>query len=293
LPKSKQPKIAIVGNPVYFANHYPENWRRDSNTVVFEATENDYSFLIAVANFRPDLTIFFRPELYPQELITAISGVRIAFLSEPLPLLKNKLLHNSSETLTRIAMYSRMAWQAFHRVYYYDAGKRATLEALGWRIDGYLPLPIDTSLFRPDSRKRPIDLCFVGKPTERRVRLLDALRYMNFRFLWIAHGVSGKDLALIFRRSKIVLNLHADDLPALEPRVFLGAASGCVVLTEDPGYLPEDVREHVVTFQKALYGHVIEHALSVYEESKDRWKKAGPLLQYSMRRFILDELAGR
>jgi len=77
-----------------------------------------------------------------------------------------------------------------------------------------------------------VDVCFVGKATPHRIAMLDFLRSASLRFLWVAHGVSGPQLATLFRRCRIVLNVHADGVAAQEPRLYLAAASGCRVLTE-------------------------------------------------------------
>lgn len=290
MQRSRGRRVAVVGRSVYFENHYPEGRRGDSHVVVFDPSERDVTFLLAVADWRPDLTVFFRPELYPIEFVERIPGRKVALLSEPLPTLNGGVLSHSNETRMRLATYLGMPWAAFDEVLYYDENKKSAVEALRWPVDGYRPLPIDTERFYPSRNARPIDVCFIGKPTPRRTALLDTLRLWHGRFLWVAHGVSGHELAWLFRHSKVVLNVHADHLVALEPRVFLGAACGCVVFTEDVGAVPQDIADRVVTFSGAIQWGDLDAAINQHERNIDKWCQAGVLKQYSMREFLNEQV---
>jgi hypothetical protein len=127
-----------------------------------------------------------------------------------------------------------MSWSDYHWRIYYDSGKENSAAHFGFEIDEFRPLPIDTNVFRPRPmrRHRPIDVCFVGKATRHRIAALDFLRSGGLRFLWVAHGVQGGDLARLFQRSSVVLNVHADGMAANEPRLYLAAACGCRVVSE-------------------------------------------------------------
>lgn len=227
-------RIAAVGPKTWFANHFPEGWEQDPAVLCLDVFEEDYSWLILLRNWRPDVTLFYRPELYPAEYLRHIPGLRLAFLTEPLPAMQGGRLEATAESALRLTVYQRMAWGAYHRCLYYDSGRRASVEHLRWPVSGYRPIPIDTRHFHPGlpGDARPIDVCFVGKATPHRIRMLDFLRSASMRFLWVAHGVSGADLAMLFRRSRVVLNVHADGVPAQEPRLYLAAACGCRVISE-------------------------------------------------------------
>lgn len=281
-------RIGVVGHRTYFENHYPENWRRRSNVLCLDVDEWDYSFLTRMINFRPDLTIFFRPELYPERYLRSIRSRRVAFLSEPLPI---SAAHSSEETQLRERVYSRMAWSSYHEVYYYDPSRQQAVEGRNWPVTGYRPIPIDTSVFRPSGRARPIDLCFIGKPTPHRVAALDFLRSTDLNFVWVAHGVSGPMLASLFRRSKVVLNIHADALPALEPRVYLAASCGCMVLSEPLGSPAALLADQIMEFEGALDYRVAKEALSTFRERGAAWQVRDAYRELGMDRFIQD-LAG-
>ncbi|MGF6371293.1 hypothetical protein OKW40_004043 [Paraburkholderia sp. RAU6.4a] len=237
----KSLRIAVVGHFTYFENHFPEGWKKDPNILCVDVDERDYSWLLTVRNFRPHITLFFRPELYPRHYVECIPGWRVALLSEPLPTLKDGELEYTEETRLRERVYAPMAWDAYHWRIFYDQGKRESARILGFPIDEYRPLPIDTSCFCPPlhHRAKEFDVTFLGKPTPHRIAQLDFLRSTALSFLWVAHGLSGKRLAQIFRRSKIVLNVHADGREAFEPRLYLAAACGAGVLTEPLSSRPD------------------------------------------------------
>ena len=234
-------RIAVVGHYTYFENHFPEGWRKDPNILCIDVNEGDYSWLLAVYNFRPQLTLFFRPELYPRRYIESIPGLRVAILSEPIPDLVDGELVLTSETRLRLRVYSNMAWDAYHWRIFYDKGKKASAEKLAFPIDEYRPLPIDTESFCPpvSLKDRIYDVSFIGKPTPHRISKLDFLRSSSLKFLWVAHGLSGNNLAAIFKRSKVVVNVHADGVKAFEPRIYLAAACAAGVFSEPLSSKPE------------------------------------------------------
>ena len=261
-------RIAVVGHFTYFENHFPEGWRDDPDVICLDVSERDYNWLVAIHNFRPQLTLFYRPELYPRWLVERVPGLRVALLSEPLPTLKDGELEYTDETRLRLQVYGSMSWDAYHWRIFYDAGKKSSAIKLGFPIDEYRPLPIDTSHFRitcPYS-ERQLDVVFVGKPTPHRIARLDFLRSSKLTFLWIAHGMSGGELAALFNRAKLVLNVHADGHPAFEPRLYLAAACGAAVLTEalssQPELFIESIWELDDVWHEAALIRIIERAMT-------------------------------
>jgi len=237
----KLTRIAVVGHYTYFENHFPEGWRKDPNILCVDVNEGDYGWLLAIYNYRPQLTLFFRPELYPRRYIESIPGLRVAILSEPIPGLKNGEFVMTNETKLRLRVYSNMAWDAYHWRIFYDNGKKSSAVKLCFPIDEYRPLPLDTEYFYPNlsSKEKIYDVSFIGKPTPHRISKLDFLRSSSLKFLWVAHGLSGKELAAIFKRSKVVVNVHADGVEAFEPRIYLAAACGTGVFSEPLSSKPE------------------------------------------------------
>ncbi len=282
-------RIAALGPRTWFANHFPEGWEDDPAVLALDATEGDFSWMVAVRNFHPDVTLFYRPELYPARYLRLIPGFRLAFLSEPLPALGPGGLEATEESALRLRVYAGMAWDCFHRVLFYDPGRAATARHLDWKVDGFRPLPVDIRHFHPGppDAPRPVDVCFVGKPTTHRMAVLDALRLAPFRFLWVAHGVAGPALADLFRRCRLVLNLHADGVPALEPRLFLAACCGCVVATEPlsspPGAFGGRIRPLAPGWDAAALGGMLAApAPWTRQDEADR-------LRLSVRRLLAEE----
>ena len=232
-------------------------------------------------NYRPDITLFFRPELYPEKYLRFIGGIRVAILSEPLPPIVDGCLRTTEETTLRMAVYKGMAWGAYHWRIFYDPGKEASAKALGFEIDEFRPMPINTRIFYPPKagNPRPYDVCFVGKATPHRVAKLDFLRGSHLRFIWVAHGVSGVELGWLFRRSKVILNVHADGAPALEPRLYLGAACGCSVVTEALSSKPAAFKKRIIVDERiwsedTLHEHVAIQEAQPWTDADERDRMA-------------------
>lgn len=284
-------RIGVVGHFDWFANHFPEGWQEDRNVLCLDVDETDYRFLIHMINFKPEITLFYRPELYPRRFLDEISGRRIAMLSEPVPPTRDGQIVTSAETDLRMQVYSRMDWGGYHRTVYYDESKRETIERLGWPITDFYPLPIDTDAFHPRRTDRPIDVCFVGKATSHRIAVLDFLRLAPVKFVWVAHGVAGPELAWLFRRSKVVVNIHADALPAMEPRVLLAAACGCVVLSEPFPLSACPFPDRVQIFEDGFGMQDIRRALAAFDATIATASKSRRHLALSTRAFIARHLS--
>jgi hypothetical protein len=284
-------RIAVVGHAAWFTNHYPEDWRDDPNTLCLDVKESDYSWLMVLRNWRPDATLFYRPELYPERFVRHVDGVRVAFLTEPLPALNNGDLETTAESALRLQVYAGMAWNAYHRRLYYDSGRAATAARLGWPIDAFRPMPINTTLFHAPSvhAKRPIDVCFIGKATPHRIARLEYLRASGLRFVWVAHGVYGTRLARLFRRSRVVLNVHADGIAAQEPRLYLAAACGCRVVTEPLSTAPVALRSWIVEEPRDWTERVLQEHLTAHTHQRWAATDEAERLAFSVRRLLADE----
>lgn len=76
---------------------------------------------------------------------------------------------------------------------------------------------------------KDIDLLFVGRMSNRR-RII--LRTITSRFNCLVTAAYGKDLVRLFNRAKIVLNIHNEDFPDTETRVFETLGCGSFLLSE-------------------------------------------------------------
>lgn len=284
-------RIAVVGPRTWFANHYPEGWEHDPEVLCLDVFEGDYSWLMVLRNWRPDVTLFYRPELYPAEYLERISGQRIAFLTEPLPALRNGQMQMTAESALRLKVYERMAWNSYHRCIYYDAGRMETVRQLGWPVASFRPLPVDTAQFHPggSAEERSIDICFVGKATPHRIAMLDFLRTASMRFLWVAHGVSGPHLAMLFRRSRVVVNVHADGVAAQEPRLYLAAACGCRVVTEPVSTLVSGFSDRIHQLEGPWDEPMLRAQLREEAQAPWTWRDEQDRMALSVRRLLAVE----
>ena len=94
--------------------------------------------------------------------------------------------------------------------------------------------------------KRDIEILFVGLITPRRKTLLEKLQ-SNFN-VTIASAFGSK-LVQLFNRSKIVLNIHAEDYKDTETRVFEALGCGSFLLTERLSEENPFSCEHLVEFE--------------------------------------------
>ncbi|KAB2788085.1 glycosyltransferase family 1 protein [Brucella anthropi] len=230
-------RVACLGHRVYFENHFCELKSRFFDVAWFDYDHFSNTVYRDIRAYRPDVTLIYRPELHKATDLVSISGYKIGFSTEPLPKMAiDGTIKTSSETDRRLAMISQLEKAGYNRIYHYDKGSKSFIELKGLPIDDYAVIPVNTNYFNPSRIPKPKwDILFLGKATERRSRILSRLKNHNVSFLWIEHGVSGSELGKLFKRSRCILNIHADDIQALAPRVYLAAACGVPVLTDPTG----------------------------------------------------------
>lgn len=110
---------------------------------------------------------------------------------------------------------------------------RETVVSAGWAAPEQVSVLLsafDEGLHRPLPDVRPdLDVVFVGTPTARRERILERLGRSHRVFVARAHG---EHMVELFNRARIVLNLHAEDYPDTETRVFEALGCGAFLLSE-------------------------------------------------------------
>jgi hypothetical protein len=120
---------------------------------------------------------------------------------------------------------------------------------------------------------------------------MDFLRSSRLTFIWIAHGCHGRMLASLFRRSKIVLNIHADAKDAFEPRVYLAAACGALVLSEPLSSTPDFFRGRIVQDDRIWNDQILREYIEA-ESNSPRLSYDADLAMLSVR-SLLRELFDR
>jgi hypothetical protein len=134
-------------------------------------------------------------------------------------------------------------------VWDYSLSNVAYLGARGCRVE-HVPLGYAPALTRIErSRTQDIDVFFCGDQSERRARVLDALRAAGLNVVAVS-DVYGNERDALIARAKVVLNVHNHlEVQALEtPRVFYLLANRKAVVTElkEGVEIEEDLRHAMV-----------------------------------------------
>lgn len=269
-------RYACIGHRIYFENHFIEGHDSNPNIKSFDFDHYSWRPFQQLISFAPDVTLIFRPELYPAELVRSIPGLRIGFSSEPLPTGNWRTWQTSSETSLRESLYEGRTFSDFHYFFHYDRLSQPWFKHYGIQVTDFRVLPIDTLVFRPKPSPKDIDFLFIGKATEYRLRVLDRFRTWPFRFVWVAHGVFGKSLADLIRRAHCVLNVHADGRIQSEPRVILSASCGTPVLSEplDSNQFPLSelvCQRDFSTLDEAFFRRFLSASLHQSKKAPDLW----------------------
>jgi hypothetical protein len=167
-------------------------------------------------------------------------------------------------------------------------------------------LPVDTfptgvERLAADNHRRPdlkkYDVCIVGSPSPRRLRLINRLREKGYR-LSPADGVAFDAIA---SESKIVLNMHMHRANHLElPRIVGSLASGAALVTEHcwgmEDYFPPDI--YVAASESRLAAAIGElmgdqARLSAISTRAESWMKVVYAKQCDMQwQRLLPHIAG-
>jgi hypothetical protein len=270
-------KYACIGHRIFFENHFIDGHDTTDNIRGFDYDHFSHGPFLKLLAYAPDVTLIFRPELYTERMLRMLQGIKIGFSSEPLPSYSASGADHSEETKIRETVYSQLAANAYDFFFHYDGRSAKWFEDRGFKVTGYRPLPIDCSVFNPMARvEKDIDFLFVGKPTIHRIEVLKRFTILPFRYQWIAHGVSGRQLAELTRRAHCVLNVHADGRLQFEPRVLLATVCGTTVLSEPLGLDDFPCREAVIETNvqyiptQDLYA-ILQKSKLVLESIKDNW----------------------
>jgi hypothetical protein len=225
-------KIAFISQPEYFRFAY-EN-ALDSIAEVrefkmeFSFQEKDYTSLI---KFDPDIAFFFRGEFIPGKVLESLRGLKINLSSEPFPrVIQNKTVF-TKDSLLRYLNFRQIRKKKFDYIFHYDAASLSFLAKDGLNLSGAFAFPVSTSVYKPVEHKKLWDLFFVGRSTNHREVFFGPLKH-TYEFLHIAHGIWGQPLVDYIGKSKICLNIHAENEISWEPRIQMLLACGAFVISE-------------------------------------------------------------
>ena len=227
-------KIAFIGQPEYFKFCY-EN-ELDS---IGEIREFDLNFsmqscdFIALQEFDADINIFFRGEFVPIEILLQLRGIKVNLSSEIFPKYLDGKLILTSDSLNRYKKFSmQMSKKIFDYIFHYDKTSIKFMEEDNLFLSGEFCFTVATETYTPIRNIcEEWDFFFIGRSTSHREKFFSHLKH-HYRFLHICHGMWGKPLVSYMNRSKILLNIHAENEISWEPRIQMLMATGKMVISE-------------------------------------------------------------
>jgi hypothetical protein len=232
--RAGRPKIAFVSQPEYFRFSYEQDLDDVADVREFELfrmlERQDFSALI---EFDADYIFFFRGEFVPAQLLTQLSGKKIALSSEPFPRKIDGQLEKTTDSVLRYLHFRQIRSLPFDYLFHYDASSLGIMSWDGIHCSGHFAFPVATDTYRPPSSPKDTtwDLFFIGRSTDHRERFFGPLKHRH-NFLHICHGLWGTSLVDYVNRSKICLNVHAENEVSWEPRVQMLMACRTLLISE-------------------------------------------------------------
>ena len=159
----------------------------------------------------------------------------------------------------------------------------------GEGISSFLPQAFDAHAMSPGSLRSRKDIVFVGRARSdhERVAIKYAVGVGEDVKIWgpgwndteyadhvVADGIANSDLHKIYQSAQIVLNDHTKvmkDRGLLSNRVFDALACGAIPISEDVGFVPDDIAEFVYTFKdEKSFKTVMKAAKSESEGKREK-----------------------
>lgn len=200
-----------------------EGFRTSGATVVnVDYKINQFSLcraFAAVADTKYDGFFLQRGDFFPHDVLSALPTPRIFWATELVSRRRDQDVNLQSGL--------------FDFVYVRSIPCRAEVIARGWRSPDQVEVlssGFSSRVFRPlPDVQKDIDVLFVGSPMPRRDAILDDLA----RHFSVARmRAYGNAMNHLFNRARIVLNLHSEEFPDTETRVYEALGSGAFLITE-------------------------------------------------------------
>ncbi|MCX6043989.1 MAG: glycosyltransferase [Chloroflexi bacterium] len=199
-----------------------------------------------------DVFLLQRGDGFPLPLIKAVQTPRFFWASE----LVSRA--HDQERLLRSGLFNHVFFRTPACIQTVVEKKWLTIEQCSILLSGF-----DETVYKPKPETpKEFDILFVGTLTARRQTIIRALEQTYKITLASAFGTAASDL---MNRAKIVLNLHAEDFPDTETRVFEALGCGAFLLTEqlspDNPFSAQDLVEYTTTDDLvAKLGYYLAHA---------------------------------
>ena len=221
-------KVINVGPIEWFSPHFSYT---DSNITSYnyDPLKENKTLIEFCELVEPDILFIFRGDLVRAQLSKLRGIYQLEFSSEIYP--TNIFSKKRSESVgVSKFMHCLNSINPFSNIYHYDISRAKFFESLNIPMK-YHFLPINTSVYRENNAK-DIDILFFGRASERRKAILDKLKETDLKFVWIENGLDWNELSSFICRSKVIVNITAEDIDNFEPRILLGLANNSCVITE-------------------------------------------------------------
>ena len=262
---STRPKVAFISQPEYFRFTY-ENELDD----IADVMEFKYNYsmppeaFLPLQEFNADVNFFFRGEFVPNTVLERLRGKKVNLSSEPFPRVIEGRTVYTIDSLDRYLMFRQIEGKAYDYIFHYDAASLPFFEWDGLKLSGEFAFPVATNVYKPVDQPKTWDVFFIGRSTPWREIFFGKLKHY-YNFLHVSHGIWGPDLVDYIGRSRICLNVHAENEVSWEPRMQMLLACGAFVISEKitpnrylrPGVDYIEITRHDEIFDKAVY--YLEH----------------------------------
>ncbi|WP_436873646.1 hypothetical protein [Kosakonia sacchari] len=221
-------KVVNIGPNEWFSPHFAYNDEL-FETYNFDPIKSKASLITFCNEVNPDILLVFRGDMVRNNLYQLRNIFQIEFSSEIYP--TNVFSVKKSEWIaTKKFMHCLRNINPLSNIVHYDQSRKKFFEALNIAVD-YHFLPVNLSFFDSHCEK-DIDLLFFGRASDKRCTAFSHLKESGLKFVWIENGLDWKELSVFISRSKVVINITAEDIDNFEPRVLLALAGGSRVITE-------------------------------------------------------------
>src|ERR1700741_64962 len=108
-------RVAFVCQMEYFRFHFEDdlNDLYDIRKFQLKWTETSPDYYQHLVAFQPDLTVVFRGELLPAEVLRRLSGIKIAISSEPMPKIVEGRLVQTADSQARFQLFLTIFERSF------------------------------------------------------------------------------------------------------------------------------------------------------------------------------------
>jgi len=217
--------------------------------------------------FRPQVTVVFRPDVFPAGALHDVPGALLGFLTEPLPRQGRKAVRHP-DLDRRLADLGAIDPLNVDRVVCFDPKSVPSAEKFVsvWRA---LPLPVADRYYRPVGA--PVldpKALFVGRSTPHREKYLSRARESG-ELLHLAFGVDADHLQQLMAEYPIAINVHNEPYPTFENRASLHLAAGQLLISE--GLSPSHGLEGGIDFLVAGDGDVLAGILDRIRHLPTAW----------------------